>query len=149
MNWATKLTSHRKLWLLLQSIMEVRVRNLLFYLKHKQFFFKTYFFTVLWKPETNIENIKIIPPVFEGFAPNVVKDQYKELKLATQGCNNTLFFCTLLKNVNTYGKTLTIYFKAYFSILYILTSVCTFSILFSIQFFYADKENLFNNQELL
>ena len=54
------------------------------------------------------EHIKIIPPVFEGFAPNMVKDKYKELKLATQSCNNTLFFCTLLKNVNTYGKTLTI-----------------------------------------
>ena len=30
-----------------------------------------------------------------------------------------------------------------------LTSVCTFSILFSIHFLGADKENLFNNQELL
>ena len=30
-----------------------------------------------------------------------------------------------------------------------LTSVCIFSILFSIHFQQADKENLFNNQELL
>ena len=95
------------------------------------------------------KHIKIIPPVFEGFAPNMVKDKYKELKLATQSCNKTSFFCMFLKNVNIYSKTLTIYFKAYFLILYILTSVCIFSILFSIQFFHADKENLFNNQELL
>ena len=33
--------------------------------------------------------------------------------------------------------------------LYTLTSVCIFSILFSIHFQQADKENLFNNQELL
>ena len=33
--------------------------------------------------------------------------------------------------------------------LYTLTSVCIFSILFSIHFLRADKENLFNDQELL
>ena len=52
------------------------------------------------------EHIKIIPPVFEGFAPNMVKDQYKELKLATQSCNNTLFFYMFLKNVTSMVKLL-------------------------------------------
>ena len=37
----------------------------------------------------------------------------------------------------------------YLLTIYTLTSVCIFSILFSIHFHQADKENLFNNQELL
>ena len=50
--------------------------------------------------------MKIIPPVFEGFAPNMVKDKYKELKLATQSCNKTSFFCMFLKNVTSLVKLL-------------------------------------------
>ena len=37
----------------------------------------------------------------------------------------------------------------YLLTIYTLTSLCIFSILFSIHFQQADKENLFNNQELL
>ena len=37
----------------------------------------------------------------------------------------------------------------YLLTLYTLTSLCIFSILFSIHFQQADKENLFDNQELL
>ena len=114
--------------------MEVKVRNLLFY-STSAIFFQNIFchsFTKAWNKYG--EHIEIIPPVFEGFAPNMVKDKYKELKLATQNGNKTSFFCMFLKNVNISGKTLTIYLKAYFLILYTLTSVCIFSILFSIYF---------------